>query len=121
MGVTNSTRDSYRRLADVFHHVMAEEDLSSLLDRIADALNELIPHDTLNVYEADEATRTLTAVLARDEYANEVLNSSFSFGQGITGRAVQERIPVLANHAHLDPRGELSLIHISEPTRRTPI
>ncbi|HZJ52289.1 MAG TPA: diguanylate cyclase [Actinomycetota bacterium] len=107
MGVTNSTRDSYRRLADVFHHVMAEEDLSSLLDRIADALNELIPHDTLNVYEADEATRTLTAVLARDEYANEVLNSSFSFGQGITGRAVQERIPVLANHAHLDPRGEV--------------
>jgi len=107
MGTTNSTRDSYRRLADVFHYVMAEEDLSSLLERIADALNELIPHDTLNVYEADEATRTLTAVLARDEYASEVLSSSFSFGQGITGRAVRERIPVLANHAHLDPRGEV--------------
>ena len=107
MGATNRTRDSYRRLADVFHYVMAEEDLSSLLDRIADALNELVPHDTLNVYEADEVTRTLTAVLARDEYASEVLNSSLSFGQGITGRAVQERIPVLANHAHLDPRGEV--------------
>lgn len=107
MGAINSTRDSYRRLADVFHYVMAEEDLSSLLDRIADALDELIPHDTLNVYEADEATRTLTPVLARDEYANKVLSSSFSFGQGITGRAVQDRIPVLANQAHLDPRGEI--------------
>ncbi|MDQ3661200.1 MAG: diguanylate cyclase [Actinomycetota bacterium] len=107
MGATNTTRDSYRRLADVFHFVLAEEDLSSLLDRIADALNELIPHDTLNVYEADETTRTLTAVLARDEYASEVLSSSLSFGQGITGRAVQERIPVIANHAHLNPRGEV--------------
>jgi len=107
MGATNSTRDSYRRLADVFHYVMAEEDLSSLLERIADALNELIPHDTLNVYEADEQTRTLTAVLARDEYADEVMSSRFNFGQGITGRAVQDRIPVLANQAHRDPHGEI--------------
>ena len=107
MGSTSNTLDSYRRLADVFHYVMAEEDLASLLDRIADALNELIPHDTLNVYEAHEAARTVTPVLARDEDAEQVLTTSFFFGQGITGRAVQERIPVLANQAHLDPRSEV--------------
>ena len=30
--------ESYRRLADVFHEVLAEQSLDALLDRIADAL-----------------------------------------------------------------------------------
>ena len=45
--------ESYRRLADVFHDVLAEQSLDALLDRIADALAELVPHDSLTIYEAD--------------------------------------------------------------------
>jgi len=45
--------DSYRRLADVFHHVLSEQALDTLLDRIADTLAELIPYDTLSTFEAD--------------------------------------------------------------------
>jgi diguanylate cyclase (GGDEF)-like protein len=96
--------DSYRRLADIFHYVLAEQDLNPLLERIAEALAELIPYDTLNVYRADESRRILTAVYARDEYAEEVLKSTCRYGQGITGWAVENRVPVLANAAHRDPR-----------------
>src|SRR5205085_2903166 len=51
--------ESYRRLADVFHEVLAEQSLDALLVRIADTLADLIPHDTLTIYEADEAQRVL--------------------------------------------------------------
>ena len=64
--------ESYRRLADVFHEVLAEQSLDALLVRIADALHDLIPHDTLTIYEADEAQAVLTPVLARDQWVDEI-------------------------------------------------
>jgi hypothetical protein len=36
--------ESYRRLADVFHEILADQRLDTLLDRIADTLGELVPH-----------------------------------------------------------------------------
>ena len=97
--------ESYRRLADVFHHVLSEQSLDALLDRIADTLAELIPYDDMHIYEADEAKRELTPVLARSKmWAQEVMSESFPFGEGITGWACTHREPVLANQAHLDPR-----------------
>jgi len=97
--------ESYRRLADVFHDVLSEQSLDALLERIANTVGDLIPHDDLAFYEADEVTRKLRGVFARGEYADEVLaDNPFSFGQGITGWAVDNREPVLANRADLDPR-----------------
>ena len=44
--------ESYRRLADVFHEVLAEQGLDALLVRIADTVGDLIPSlDTLTIYE----------------------------------------------------------------------
>src|SRR5712691_10488755 len=60
--------ESYRRLADVFHEVLSEQSLDALLDRIADALADLIPHDSLTIYQADEPRRLLLPVLARDKW-----------------------------------------------------
>ena len=97
--------ESYRRLADVFHDVLSEQSLDALLERIADTVSDLIPHDDLAFYEADETKRELRGVLARGDYADEVLaDEPFSFGEGITGWAVEHRQPVLANRADLDPR-----------------
>jgi diguanylate cyclase (GGDEF)-like protein len=99
--------ESYRRLADVFHEVLAEQSLDALLERIADTVGELIPHDTLTFYEADEANGTLKpALVVRDEYIDEIMSATVSFtdGEGITGWAVSRREAVLANQAHLDPR-----------------
>lgn len=96
--------ESYRRLAEVFHLVLSEERLDTLLDRIADTVAELVPYDALHIYEADLARRELVPVLARSEWEKEIMRTRPAFGQGITGWAVVHRCPVLANRAHLDPR-----------------
>ncbi len=96
--------ESYRRLADVFHDVLAEQSLDALLDRIADALAELVPHDSLTIYEADEPRRLLIPVWARDKWADKILADSCPFGVGLTGWGVEHRESVLVNQAHRDPR-----------------
>jgi diguanylate cyclase (GGDEF)-like protein len=102
--VPSALVESYRRLADVFHEVLAEQSLDALLIRIADTLADLIPHDTLTIYEADEAKAVLVPVLARDEYAEEILRTHIGFAEGITGWAARNREAALVNQAHLDPR-----------------
>ena len=95
---------SYRRLADVFHQLLEEQGLESLLDRIADTLADLVPYDALSVYESDDARRQLTPILSRDRWAEEIMNAPLSYGEGITGWAVERRQAVLVPQAHLDPR-----------------
>ena len=99
--------DSYRRLADVFHDLLSEQSLDSLLVRIADTLDEIVPYEALHIYEADEPKRHLVPALVRSDYADEILNDTFPFGVGITGWAVEHREPVLSNQAHLDPARRL--------------
>ena len=96
--------DSYRRLADVFHELLAEQSLEALLERIASALADLVPYEALSVYEVDEANRCLVPILARSEWADEILRTRPRFGEGLTGWAVEHVEPVLANDAHEDPR-----------------
>src|SRR6058998_677900 len=85
--------ESYRRLADVFHDVLGEQSLDALLDRIADALADLIPHDSLTIYEADEPRRLLIPVWARDKWINRrrgsdgELQTMVGLGPVVRGRA----------------------------------
>ncbi len=102
--VSAGAAEPYRRLAEVFHDVLSEESPTALLERIADTLAELIPYEDVHIYAADEAKRELIPVLARSKWETEIMSETFSFGQGITGWAVEHREPVLANKAHLDPR-----------------
>src|SRR3989440_8878335 len=95
---------SYRQLADVFHEILSEHSLDNLLQRVADTLAELVPHDTLSIYQADEAQAVLIPVLARDKWADKIMESRSEFGEGITGWAALHREPVRTNQAHLDPR-----------------
>ena len=96
--------ESYRRLADVFHEVLAEQSLDALLVRIADTLADLVPHGSLTIYEADESQGILNPVLARHEWAEQVMRKRVRFDEGITGWAARRREPVLLNQAHLDAR-----------------
>ncbi len=97
--------ESYRRLAEVFHHVLSEQSLDALLDRIAGTLADLVPYEALHVYEADESRSELVPVLARSQwYEEQVMRSRPKFGEGLTGWAVEHRRPVWTNRADLDPR-----------------
>ncbi len=102
--VSSGSAEPYRRLAEIFHDVLSEQSLDALLERIADTLAELVPYEDVHIYEADEAKRELIPVLAKTEWADEVMSETFSFGEGITGWAVEHREAVLSNQAHLDPR-----------------
>ena len=96
--------ESHRRLADAFHALLSEQSLDDVLERIADNLSAIVPHDAMVIYRADEDSKTLTPMLARDPYAEQILSSPGEYGRGITGWAVAHREPVLSNEAHLDPR-----------------
>jgi diguanylate cyclase (GGDEF)-like protein len=96
--------DSYKRLAEIFHQVLSEQTLDALLDAIADTIAELVPYDTLTIYEANEGEGTLTPVLARDQWAEQIMNSMSSFDRGLTGYAASHREALIVNQAHLDPR-----------------
>ncbi|MDQ3752868.1 MAG: diguanylate cyclase [Actinomycetota bacterium] len=99
------TVESYRRLADVFHDVLSEQRVDLVLERIADTLAELIPHDTLIIYEADERTRALNALTARDPHLEHILKETgIPFGEGITGWAVEHGEAALVNDSTNDPR-----------------
>ncbi len=102
--------ESYRRLAEVFHHVLSEQSLDSLLERIADTLAELVPYDALHLYEVHESDPALVPVLARSEWADAILSNNIPFGQGITGWAVEQRQPVLCNRTDLDPESFASKV-----------
>ncbi len=84
--------------------MLSEQSLDALLERIADALAELIPYEDVHIYAADDAKRELYPVLARSKWADEVMRERFPYGEGITGWAVEHREAVLTNQAHLDPR-----------------
>jgi diguanylate cyclase (GGDEF)-like protein len=104
-GAPEALVESYRRLAEVFHHVLSEQSLDALLDRLAHTLGDLMPYEALHIYEADESARELVPVLARaKEYEVEIMSMRPRFGEGLTGWAVEHRTPVWTNHAHLDPR-----------------
>ena len=96
--------ESYRRLADVFHDLLSEQSLETRLDHVGDALEDLIPHEDLHIYEADETSRELVPVYVRGEWAEQVYKTRPLFGEGITGWAAVHREPVLANQAQNDPR-----------------
>jgi diguanylate cyclase (GGDEF)-like protein len=98
--------DSYQKLADVFRNLLEEQELASVLARIVDTLGDLIPYDSLTLYEVDEGRRILNPIVARGEWAEEVLKSPSDIGAGVTGWAVEHRRPVISNELHLDPRAE---------------
>ena len=74
--------DSYRRVAAVFHDVLSEQSPGALLDRIAATLAELVPHDDLHIYEADDQRRELVPVFARGSWVEEVLRRPVGYGRG---------------------------------------
>src|SRR4051812_46263335 len=100
----DSLVQSYRQLADVFHDILSEHSLDNLLDRIADTLAELVPHDTLSIYQPDEAQAQMIPVLARATRAAKLLGSRAAFGEGFPGWAALHRERVRTSQAHLDPR-----------------
>jgi diguanylate cyclase (GGDEF)-like protein len=95
---------SHPFLWDIAHLLVSEESPDAVLQAVADALAELVPYDTLTLFEVDAARGSLRPVLCRDSYAEEIMAMDpIPFGQGITGAVAASGQPRLVNDAHLDP------------------
>jgi diguanylate cyclase (GGDEF)-like protein len=96
--------EGQRRLLEVNERLLSTLDPGGVLELIADSLRVIVPYDSLSIYQADRASGTRRAVIARDRFADEILAHESPIGDGLTGWVIQHGEAVLANDAHLDTR-----------------
>ncbi len=95
---------SQRQLLEITERLLKTRDHSGTLEAMADTLAEVVPHDTLTIYLVDQEHALLVPVLARDQYAEQILQTRLVLGQGITGHVVMKGEAELINDANRDPR-----------------
>lgn len=95
---------SQRQLLEITERVLLTRDRGAIFDAIADTLAEVVPHDTLTIYQVDRAAGSLVPILARDPYAEQILASRPALGAGITGDVIDKGEAEVINDASHDPR-----------------
>src|SRR5438128_8836008 len=93
-------------LSDITHLLVSEGSPEKVVEAVADALSELVPHDSLILWRSEPHLRVIRAVLVRDPlYAEEIASMGpHAYGQGITGITAETRVPQLVNDVHKDAR-----------------
>ncbi|HEX2756737.1 MAG TPA: diguanylate cyclase [Candidatus Limnocylindrales bacterium] len=95
---------SQRRLLEVNERLISTRDPKGVLEMIADALKTIVPYDALTIYRCDFEAGVRRAVVARDRFADVILDYAGPISIGITGWVVAHGEGVLANEALADPR-----------------
>ena len=95
---------SQRRLLEVNERLISTRDPKGVLEMIADSLKTIVPYDSLTIYRCDFEAGVRRDVVARDRFADVILDYAGPIGVGITGWVIDHSEGVLANAAHLDPR-----------------
>jgi diguanylate cyclase (GGDEF)-like protein/excisionase family DNA binding protein len=95
---------SQRRLMAVNERLLSTLDPTGVLEMIADSLKTVVTYDSLTIYRIDKERGVRRPVIARDRFAELILGYDAPLGTGLTGWAVDQREPVMANDAHMDPR-----------------
>ena len=95
---------SQRRLMAVNEQLLSTLDPTGVLEMIADSLKSVVTYDSLTIYRIDRERGVRRPMIARDRFAELILEYDAPLGTGLTGWAVDHREPVLANDAHLDSR-----------------
>jgi diguanylate cyclase (GGDEF)-like protein/excisionase family DNA binding protein len=95
---------SQRRLMAINEQLLSTLDPAGVLEMIADSLKSVVAYDSLTIYRAEFDRGVRRPVIARDRFADVILNYEAPLDTGLTGWAVNHREPVLANDAHIDPR-----------------
>jgi diguanylate cyclase (GGDEF)-like protein/PAS domain S-box-containing protein/excisionase family DNA binding protein len=95
---------SQRRLLEVNERLLSTLDPGGILEMIADSLKTVVAYDSLTIYRVDRERGVRRAMVARDRFADLILQYEGPLGVGITGWAIDHGEAVLANDGHLDPR-----------------
>jgi diguanylate cyclase (GGDEF)-like protein/excisionase family DNA binding protein len=95
---------SERQLLAITERLLLHREGAAVFDAIADTLAEVVPHDTLTIYLVDRRAGCLVPALARDEYAEQIMATRPSLGQGITGDVIDKGEAEIINDVNRDPR-----------------
>ena len=96
--------ESERLLLGVTERLLQTREVDATFEAIAETLETVVPYDTLTIYRVDELAGMLVPVLARDQFADEILRARLPIGAGITGSVVQRGEAECINDAGRDPR-----------------
>jgi diguanylate cyclase (GGDEF)-like protein/excisionase family DNA binding protein len=95
---------SQRRLLDVNERLLSTLDPNGVLEMIADSLKTVVLYDSLTIYRVDRERGVRRPILARDRFADVIMDYEGPLGIGITGWVIDHGAAVLSNDAHLDSR-----------------
>jgi len=88
---------SQRRLLEVSESLLSTLDPTGVLEMIADSLKALVPYDSLTIYKIDREAGVRRAVVARDRYADVILDYAPPMGTGLAGWVIEHAEAALAN------------------------
>jgi diguanylate cyclase (GGDEF)-like protein len=88
-------------IADVAH-LLSEGSPAAVLDAVADALGQVVPHDALTLHTADASVGLLRPALVRDTRSGETITfGPLRYGEGVVGAAAESGQPRLVTNAGL--------------------
>ena len=103
------------RTLDTLLHISREMtsilDLEPLLERVAVLVRSLISYDVLGIFRLDEATKRLVWLGGSGYDTTRVRHREYRAGEGLCGRAIKRREPVLVgdvrkDHDYYAPNGQ---------------
>jgi diguanylate cyclase (GGDEF)-like protein len=95
---------SQRRLLEVNERLLSTLDPQGVFELIADSLKPVVAYDNLTIYRVDRSEGLLRPVLARDRFAQLIIDSTFPMFGGITGWVVAHGTAECVNDVLADAR-----------------
>ena len=95
---------SQRRLLEVNETLLSTLDPHAVLEMIADSLKAVVAYDSLTIYRVDREAGVRRPVVARDRFADVIMEYVGELGIGLTGWVIDRNEAVLANDADRDSR-----------------
>ena len=101
---TDELLERQRQVLGLNERLLATLDPQQVLGVIADSLRAVVPYDNLTIYRCDRDAGIFRPVLARDRFAELILENTFPLNHGITGWVMTHGEAQCVNDAQLDPR-----------------
>ena len=98
---------SQRRLLEVNERLLSTLDTQGVFALIAESLKAVVAYDNLTIYRVDRSAGVLRPVLARDRFAQLIIDSTFPLTIGITGWVVAHGTAELVNDTLSDQRSSI--------------
>ncbi len=91
-------------LLDNSRQLLGTLDLDELLQMISQRTVSLLNGDEVVIFQLESAHNRLIPIMILGNFPEAMPRDGIRVGEGITGHAVAENRPILANHARSDPR-----------------